>query len=321
MLLLSDAAVRQAPFPYAVCARACAEDVLTALDAVCDGTVDWARHDDSFYACWLAVVSDRLPSALIDALRQRVESLLDLDLAPGAHVTVQRMEPGDHALPHTDRPQVGEEVARVVLHLNHAWSDADGGALEVLGGADGPVAERLYPARGAAFVFTMCPASHHAVCPTARPRRSVVFNFWHVGNTPDVARLVADLFAGARLDQLPRALDAQVTEAESRLPDDVTHRAGLVALALARWGYAPSVQAQGYAAALVAPVPRAVPGEDEEDLAIVLACWLTHLRLDPFEVPAWRALAQALAPIDPARTPTLADAWRACFPPRRSGPR
>lgn len=299
MELLADAIVHRSPYRYAMSAAALGPEAAHALARLFDEDVPWARHDASFYACFLAVVTDRVDPALRVALARRVSVLLDVPLTDDVHVTVQRMDLGDHALVHTDRPLVGYEAARVVVQLNPGWRDEDGGRLEVHASEQGgqPVATML-PTFDAAFAFAQTPASHHAVARSARPRRSAVFNFWHVGNTEALAPHVRATFEGLRFDQLPASLDAVMLDAEETLPEDVTHRAGLIALVLARWGYEDAVVAAAYVAALSrtedAGWPLA-PGEaSEAQVALALASWMTELHLDHFDLERWAVLAPLL---------------------------
>lgn len=312
MELLADATVHRSPYRYAMSAHALGPDAAAALARLFDEDVPWARHDASFYACFLAVVTHRVDPALRVGLARRVSALLDVPLTDAVHVTVQRMELGDHALVHTDRPLVGYEAARVVVQLNEGWQPEHGGRLEVHSAAEGgEVVATMLPTFDAAFAFAQTPASHHAVARSTRPRRSAVFNFWHVGNTEALAPFVRGTFDGLRFDQLPDSLDAVMLDAEETLPEDVTHRAGLIALVLARWGYEGDVVHQAYVAALsrteAAGWPLGAGSASESEVALALASWLTELHLDHFDLDRWAVLDARLAAV---RT----DAWTRLHP-------
>lgn len=322
MDLLTDATLHRSPYRFAMSEHALGEAACDALVRLFDEDVAWARHDASFYACFLAVVTDRVDPALLAALPKRVSALLDVPLTDHVHVTVQRMEPGDHALVHTDRPLVGYEAARVVVQFNRGWSEGDGGLLEVHTLAQGgEVVASLPPRYDAAFVFAQTPASHHAVTPARTQRRSAVFNFWHVGNTEALAQHVRATFDGLRFDMLPAALDEVMLDAEATLEEDVTHRAGLIALVLTRWGYEAETVTRAYTQALqrtdVAGWPLSNDGApDEATVATALASWMTELHLDHFDLDRWEIVQDRLTSVDGSTWTRLSPTWALTFPAR-----
>lgn len=244
--------------------------------ALFDADVAWARHDASFYACWLAVVSERVEAARVAALRAALERVFGVPLASGCHATVQRMEPGDGADPHTDAPKPGYEAVRLIVHFGRDWSEQDGGRFSVVGGPDG-----LAPEWGHGAAFVLGEGSWHAVQTTRRTRRSIVFNFWHVANTPDVGAAVDAALAGARFGagaaEVADALDAVTATA----PEERATRAGYVAWVLERWG----CPTRGVVAAIRAVGAGAVPAEPIGDLAD----WVVGMRLDGFDAARWEA--------------------------------
>jgi hypothetical protein len=305
------------PWPFFTVDDALPPAARAALLRLFDRDLPWQRHD-SFYQCWIAVVTERVDRELLAGVLARMRELVDVPLADRITATVQRMQPGDQALPHTDRPLVGYEAVRLVVQLDDGWRDGDGGLFLVHPDPDGTeVAHVRAPRAGSAVGFVMTPASHHAVSPTRRTRRTVVFHLWHAGNTPEVARLVGELYDGASLAELPAALDRVAAEAEARLPEPTTLHAALAALALHRWGYADVAVVAGYRRALGEPVGDDEIGTesaDEDDLAAALAGWVARLRLEDFDVAGWDALRRELAPRRPARHARLRAVWDACFP-------
>ncbi len=244
--------------------------------ALFDADVVWARHDASFYACWLAVVSDRVGPDRVEALRSALERVFGVPLAPGCHVTIQRMEPGDGADPHTDAPKPGYEAVRLIVHFGRGWSEADGGRFSVVGGEGG-----LWPEWGHGAAFVLGEGSWHSVQTTCRTRRSIVFNFWHVANTPDVGAAVDAALLGARFGtgapEVAGALDFLTATA----PEEHATRAGYVAWVLERWGCPP--------ARVVAAIEAVGAGEVPTDPIGDLAEWVVGLRLDGFDAGRWAA--------------------------------
>ncbi len=286
--MLPDARLHHHPFPYLTAATSFPAEVLADLRARFEGPLDWQRHD-SFYRCHMAHL-DGLDPAWLAHLAARMRTLLGVPLTDRVTATVQRMDPGDHALPHTDRPLVGYEVARLIVQLDPGWTPEDGGVFEALGSPDpDDVAHQVPPLHGSAVGFVMTPRSWHAVRPTRRPRHTVVFHFQHVANTPDVARAIHRTFEAVDLASLPAALDAPMAEAEASLPEEITRRAALTAWLLHRWGEPVADVLRAYSDALHDPLPPF-----DAPAAQLLAAWAVRLRTDDFPTEAWGEVAARL---------------------------
>jgi hypothetical protein len=306
--VLPDALPRRVPFEHALSRAAVGDASCEQLVSTFEAELSWVRHDTSFYHCWIAEITEAVEGALREALRRRVQDLLGVPLASTSMVTAQRMDPGDHATSHTDRPLLGYEAARVVLHLNRGWREADGGRCELLDAHAGAPVDSLPPAWDHAFVFLASPDSHHAVRPAAVVRRTAVFHFWHAGNTPELSRDLRAWFHDFRVADLPRALDAQVAEAEARVDDDLSLRAAAVAWSIARFGAEVDEVAAAYAWALDGQAPEAAPSA-----SLALAAWIHELYTEQFDARRWAALAPRCAVLASSLDPLGALARR-CFP-------
>lgn len=301
--VLDDPTRHARPYAWFSFDEALPASTLDALRALFDLDLVWNHHQTSFYEALLCDVTDRLDPTLLTALVQRMRALTGLPLTELMSVTVQRMERGHRADPHSDRPLVGYEAVRLILQLNPGWRVEDGGLFGVHGSETGPpVGTARVPRQNSAVAFVLTPGSYHSVTPVAAAtRRSMVFNFWHAGNTPEVAALVAALFDGRSFAELPPSLDPIAMAAEAVHPDQITHRASLAALALVTWGLEPELVLQGY---------RWVLGEDlalspELDVAAPLAAWAARLHVEDFDLARWQRLCDRLALLRVERFPRL----------------
>ena len=286
MRLLPSVTHHDTPFRFFTADDALPPVVLDALNALYDAELVWDLHADSFYRAWMCEVGHMIDPVLRTTIARRMAALTGLPLVADLKATVQRMEVGQYALPHTDRPLVGYEAARLIVQLTPGWQPEHRGELLIHPDPDGrEVALRRPPRLNSAFGMVMSPQSVHSVRPTARQRRTAVFNLWHVGNTEAVATWVKEQLGGLRFNALPRALGPIIDEAESTLPEDATFRAGMVASLLQRWGYPEAVVRSGYQAALN-PLTR-----PEGEPSILFARWVQRLGHVDFDSDLWAALA------------------------------
>jgi hypothetical protein len=288
------------PFPHFTAQEALPRVLRADLEALFTAPITWELHQDAFYRAWLSDVSDRIAPAMQAALIARMRTITGLPLIDQLQVTVQRMEPGQYAKPHTDRPLVGYEVARLIVQLRPGWQPDDGGMLHLHSDVAGTeTIIRRPPRYNTGFGFVMGPRSFHSVQTTTVTRRTAVFNFWHVGNTEALAQRIRFLIGSIRFDQLPTALDELITEAEQHHPEENSFRAGCIASLLQQWGYPDAVRAEGYRAGLDS---EACEGSTDP---VRIAAWVQWLQHERFDVKRWSALAPVLSRT--RRDPRLAD--------------
>jgi hypothetical protein len=252
-------------------------------------------------------LTPHLPPAWGAALAGALAPRLSVPLLPRFTATAQRMLPGDHARPHTDRPLVGYEAARLVLQITDAWTPEHGGKFEVFDAPDAPPARSRPPRANSAVAFVLRDRAWHAVTPTAAPRVTVVLNLWHAGNPPSLADTVHAAFEGIRHAHLPRALDPIAIEAEALHDEDTTAQAADAAWIAMRWGADDAEVLAAYQAALPAPDAPLHP------VPAALAAWVARLRRGGFDPDAWAALHARVTDAHRA-DPRLRAALDACFP-------
>jgi hypothetical protein len=284
LALLSQLERYLKPYPYVHCGEI-DRALLDSLDRSLGQVTQWQRYD-RFYRCWIST-PQRVPDSQWVPV---VEHLVEIPLSPLVHLTFQRMAPGDGAAPHTDRPLLGFESARLIIQLTPEWTPCDAGQFQVHPDPDGARVTRTHaPLRGTAIAMALRPTSVHSVQDCGASRLSAVFHFFHAANTPALAEQLRLLFSDLVFSELPAAVHPLMDAAEASLSEDTTLRAGLVAAALARWESPTEVVCAGYEASLL-PL--------EEGGPFLAARWLAHLWTTHFDLDQWSELAP-LARRDP----------------------
>ncbi|MFT4976101.1 MAG: hypothetical protein ACI8S6_001996 [Myxococcota bacterium] len=288
MSLLAEPQRYREPFPYFSCRGALPGEVLTWLEGLFLRELVWQHHKDSFYRAFLSDISELLDDGFRLALAARMRELTGLPLTDKIQATIQRMEPGQYAGPHTDRPLSGYEAARLIVQLNDSWEPDRGGLLSIHPDPQGATTTRQHaPVWNSAVGFVMGPRSYHSVEPARALRRTAVFNFWHTGNTMALSEWVSEQLSGMRFD-FDGPLGELASDAETRLPEEDTYRAGGVAHLLQRWGFDSATVAAGYTAGLH---PLSGPGGPSE---VLFARWVQRLGHEDFDTALWSVLQPSL---------------------------
>ena len=273
---------------------------------------DWQDRDGAFYQCSLRDVTDEIPATFRAEIIDRMREITGLPLVDRVVVTAQRMMPGQCIGVHSDRPLLGYEIVRLVVQLNDHWQPDHGGILELFAASTGEAVLRINPGYNEAFGFLLHVDSHHGVTEVTQPRLSIVFNFWHAANTPELAAHLQALFSNSHFSELPAALNAVASAAEASLPEDTTFRASTAALALQRWGYDDATVVSGYLHSAGLSNPDVLAPETHA--AIRLADWVARLHRDSFDLTQWAILRSELADFE--RSSRLIPTWRLCLPER-----
>lgn len=304
-MLLASSYLHHEPFAYFTCADALPTTLLNRLDALYGAPLVWQHHTDSFYRAYLCDVSAHLDAGFCKELSARMRVLVGMPLTNAVRATLQRMEPGQYALPHTDRPLVGYEAARLVVQLNRDWRSEDGGQLSIHPDERGKQTVVSYSPRwNTAFGFAMGPRSFHSVRLVTALRRTVVLNFWHAGNTAALATWISAQFNGMRFD-FSGTLGQLADHTEPQVPEEDSFRAGCVAYLLLRWGFSEGEACSGYQAGLQ---PLTGP---EGSASVLLARWVARLWRHDFDPTLWQRLAPRFTT---QRDPRLEEGLRITFP-------
>ena len=301
------------PFPFFLVNAAFSEAQCAALEQLFSQDIAWQYRDAAFYRCSLSDVTEIIPATFQTEILARMRELTGLPLVNRILVTAQRMLPGQAIGIHSDRPLLGYEIARLVVQLNKEWQAEHGGVLELFESPEGDAAFSVNPEYNKAFGFLLHANSYHGVTVVTQPRQSVVFNFWHMANTPELAEHVAALFANLHFSEFPAVLNPVASAAESSLPEEVTFLAGTAAIALHRWGYDAATVVTGYQ--YTAGLTACDTTDSETYAAVLLADWVAYLYRDSFELVRWNSLQSALAGI--AMYPRLKATWQLCLPERQ----
>lgn len=234
---LADARLRTEPFPYILGTHAFACEVADAAHAWLDGHAPWRRHVHHFFDQFeYNLIDAKLPpllheglvsAATLRGLRQRMEALFSVELADVFSVTAHRLVPGQGIGVHTDRPLLGYESHRLVVHLGPEFRDENGGHLMFFHGPDArDFAQAFRTIHNSAVAFELSPRSFHAVGELGKGvRYTLVYSFWRVDgievvehpaqriedfDSPKVdqkdTRLAPHAAGGATLDELTNVL-------------------------------------------------------------------------------------------------------------------
>ncbi|MHB1331821.1 MAG: 2OG-Fe(II) oxygenase [Sulfuriferula sp.] len=298
------------PFSFFVVNAAFSEAQCAALEKLFSQANEWQHQDGGFYRASLCDVTEIIPAAFQAEILARMREITGLPLVNRVLVTAQRMQPGQVIGIHSDRPLLGYEIARLVVQLNKQWQAEHGGVLELFSSPGGDAVFSVNPEYNKVFGFLLHADSYHGVTEVTQPRQSVVFNFWHMANTPELAAHVQALFANLNFSEFPAALNPIASSAESSLSEEVTFRAGTAAIALHRWGYDAATVMTGYQHS--AGLSTCDTNDAETYAAVLLADWVAYLYRDSFDLVRWSSLQSALAGIE--MFPRLMPTWQLCLP-------
>ncbi len=298
------------PFPFFFVNAAFSAEQCAALDQLFLQDIEWQQRDGEFYRCSMCDVTEIIPGLFKAEILARMCEITGLPLGYRVLVTAQRMLPGQVIGLHSDRPFLGYEIARLVVQLNKQWQAEHGGVLELFSAPADEAVFSINPEYNKAVGFLLHADSYHAVTEVTQPRLTVVFNFWHMANTPELAAHIEALFANLHFSEFPAALNPVASAAESSLSEEVTFLAGTAAIALHRWGYDTATVVIGYQhSAGLSPCDAS---DAETYAAVLLADWVAYLYRDSFDLVRWNNLQSSLAGI--AMFPRLMPTWQLCLP-------
>ena len=298
------------PFPFFFVNAAFSAEQCATLDQLFSQDIEWKQRDNALYRCSMSDVTTTIPETFKAEILARMREITGLPLVNRMLVTAQRMLPGQVIGLHSDRPFLGYEIARLVVQLNKQWMPEHGGVLELFSSPEGVAVFSVNPEYNKAVGFLLHGDSYHAVTKVTQPRQTVVFNFWHMANTLELAAHIEALFTKLNFSEFPATLNLVASEAEASLSEDVTLLAGTAAIALHRWGYEAATVVIGYRHS--AGLSPCEPSDAETYAAVLLADWVAYLYRDSFDLVRWNNLQRALAGI--AIFPRLMPTWQLCLP-------
>jgi len=298
------------PFPFFIVNPAFSELQCLALEQLFLQDSEWEHQDGVFYHCSLCDVTETIPVTFLTKILGRMREITGLPLIDRVVVTAQRMFPGQAIGIHSDRPLIGFEIARLIVQLNKQWQAEHGGVLELFSSPEGEAIFSVNPEYNKAVGFLLHEDSYHSVTEVTQTRQTLVFNFWHMANTPELAAHIQALFTNLHFSEFPATLNPIASAAESSLSENVTFRAGTAAIALHRWGYDAETIVAGYQHS--AGLSTCDASDAETYAAVLLADWMAFLYRDSFYLIRWSRLQSALAGIE--IFPRLMHTWRLCLP-------
>ena len=308
--MLSQPKYHDNPFPFFYVDCAFSNEQCFVLDSLFLQNADWQHRDGAYYRCSLRDVTENIPATFLTEVLDRMREITGLPLVNRVLVTAQRMLPGQIIGIHSDRPLLGYEIARLVVQLNKEWQAEHGGVLELFSSPENEAVFSVNPEYNKAFGFTLHKNSYHGVTEVTQPRQTVVFNFWHVANTPELAMHIQSLFTNVKFSELPTTLDPIASAAELSLPEDKTLHAGTAAIALQRWGYDEQTIETGYLHSSGLSICDS--NYTETYAAVRLADWVAYLHRNSFDLARWKILRSELEAIKVFKR--LKPTWQFCLP-------
>lgn len=308
--MLSDPGFHEQPFPYFDVNETFSPELCCSLEALFSLEGEWQHRDGSFYQCSILDVTENISASVKQEVLTRIREITSMPLVERTLITAQKMQPGQAIGIHSDRPLLGYEILRLVVQFNKAWQSDHGGVLELFASEKGKALAEVQPEYNKGFVFVLNENSYHGVSKAIQPRQSLVFNFWHVANTPELEEHIKNLFSHSHFSELPTALDPIAAAAEVDLSEDVTFIAETAAVALKRWGYNDATVLNGYQ--FSAGLAIGVETDEETYAAVRLANWVAILYRQSFHLDKWQALHIDLA--GKAVAERLEKTWRLCLP-------
>jgi hypothetical protein len=211
-------------------------------------------------------------------------------LSDDIQVLGHRMAPDQAIGVHNDNPGLGYENYRVIVQFTESHEEDDGGLLN-LHASDRPedIFQTVAPFPNMGFGFEMGAGSFHSVTAVKRKdRMALIFNFWHVGNTPAVERAVNEALtdAGIAMGDPPRKADP-VADARD------------TAALLRHWGEPDSVVAEGFREVLLDA------GGATLTPVVALAHWVVRAPARMFSRELWH---RAYAEIEAGRSELTTEA-------------
>jgi Rps23 Pro-64 3,4-dihydroxylase Tpa1-like proline 4-hydroxylase len=185
---LSTVEVFTEPFPYLVSPEAFSADESLEVLAWLETGAPWQLVRADFYEQYeFSIIDAHLPERLaflwqesfLEDLRERVGSLFRVGLSRRIDLTAHKLVPGQRIRIHNDFVP-GQESHRLLIQLNHGWTEEEGGLLLFFNSADPADVHKIFrPAHNSAVGFAITPDSHHAVSAVHGGERfTLVYSFY-----------------------------------------------------------------------------------------------------------------------------------------------
>jgi Rps23 Pro-64 3,4-dihydroxylase Tpa1-like proline 4-hydroxylase len=188
LLDLSSVESFSRPFDYFVSPQALRDDLSTELLNWLEGDAPWRLVETDFYeqyefSFWDVDVPPGLlvfrEPDLLSALKTKVEDLFKVELGNNIDVAAHKLIPGQRIRIHNDFLS-GEKTYRLLIQLNRACKDEDGGLLLLFNSSDpADIHKAFRPIHNSAIGFVVSPTSNHAVSTIHGGERfTLVYSFY-----------------------------------------------------------------------------------------------------------------------------------------------
>lgn len=188
MLNSYDRPVERQPFPHLSLSEALDLRASTEILSWLEGSAPWRlkiapfyqQYEFSFHDTKLPTrVSEVLSTAALERLRADLEKSFSTSLAERIDITAHKLIAGQRIRIHNDYIP-GQESHRVLIQLNRAWAQENGGILMFFNSDSAQdIHSAFLPAHNSSVAFEISPSSLHAVSAISSGERyTIVISFY-----------------------------------------------------------------------------------------------------------------------------------------------
>ena len=164
---------------------------------------EWKFHKEAFFEQYEYKVNHK-NELFFQEIGLEIKSLLEhefnVELSDDFAIVFHKLTPGQRISIHNDCPILGYETHRLVLNLNDEYEDNNGGHFYICSERNSEsIFKILRPIVNSGFGFEASKNSYHAIGKVlCRDRYSLVFSFYHVGNTINIKKHICHTISEAR---------------------------------------------------------------------------------------------------------------------------
>lgn len=181
------------PYKYFVFEDIFLSDEVYKIEQFLSHSILWKLHIEDFYEQYEHKMSRKNEDEYLffkygENIKKLLEEGFNVQLSHDYEIVAHKLIEGQHISIHNDSPILGRETHRLVVNLNKDFTDENGGHFYICSERNSNSIEKiLRPVSNTGFAFEACKNSYHAVGKVLKQERiSLVYSFWHIGNTPGI---------------------------------------------------------------------------------------------------------------------------------------
>lgn len=191
------------PYKFVITSDFFKEEEVLYLNDYALNIVDWKLHIESFFEQYeYKVGGDKLlPFEKLERhVKTFIEQEFSIPLSNESTIVFHKLVKGQKISIHNDCPTLGYETHRLVVNLNADYRDENGGHFYICSERNSSsIIKIIRPLLNSAFGFAAAKNSFHAIGEVISGERySLVFSFYHIGNTNAIRKFIENSIASAR---------------------------------------------------------------------------------------------------------------------------